>query len=188
MNKTLLGVKVALLAANGFSQDDMIAAQKALLAAGANVRIVSPENGLVNGWDGKGWGHHFAVDAQLSTALAADYSILVIPGGQRSIEKLNLTAHTKRFISSFIEADKPVVIMNNALHILILTDQIKGRTVSGPEDMSDLVMQAGGEWSKSFTSRNGALLTGAVDPESRDVFIDVMMDHCRSSVATTRAA
>ena len=152
MKKPLLGVKVAMLVANGFSQDDMVAAQKTLIEYGANVRVVSPENGLVNGWEGNIWGHHFAVDTPLATALAADYSVLVIPGGQRSLDKLNLTAHTKRFISSFMDASKPVIVMDDALHILMLTDNMRGRTVSGPEDMSDVVMQAGGAWSKKPVS------------------------------------
>ena len=69
MNKPLLGVKAAMLVANGFSQQDMVAAQKALIQAGANVRVISPESGLVNGWEGEAWGHHFAVDAPLSSAL-----------------------------------------------------------------------------------------------------------------------
>ena len=188
MNKSLLGVKVAMLVANGFTQNDMIAAQKALIAAGANVRIVSPENGLVNGWEGQGWGHHFAIDAPLGTALGADYAMLVIPGGQRSVEKLNLTAHTKRFISSFMEAEKPVAVMDNALHILLLTDNIKGREVSGPESMGDVVMQAGGLWGIEAICQDGALLTGTVDAENRDAFVSAMLEHFTASKEAAKAA
>lgn len=188
MNKTLYGVKVALLAANGFSQDDMIAAQKAMIAAGANMRIVSPENGLVNGWDGVTWGHHFAVDAPLGTALGADYSVLVIPGGQRSVEKLNLTAHTKRFISSFLDAGKPIIIMDNALHILMLTGQMKDRTVSGPAELHDVVLQAGGNWSDDEICRDGGLMTGAVTAENRAHFISEMIAHCGTYYEAVKAA
>ncbi len=121
--KTLLGNKVAILAANGFDEADMIAAQRALAAAGATVRLVSSDNGLVNGWDGKGWGHNFPVDAALNTALGVDYDGLVIIGGQRSYDKLKLTAHTKRFIGSFMTAQKPVVAMGDAAEVLIEADQ-----------------------------------------------------------------
>ena len=177
MKKPLLGVKVAILVANGFSEQDMTTAQKSLIESGANVRIVSPENGLVNSWDGQGWGHHFAVDAPLGTALAADYAVLVVPGGQRSIDKLNLTGHTKRFVSSFMSASKPVVIMDDALHLLMLTDTIKGRTVTGPQHMGDVVLQAGGVWETDGFHIDGNLSTGVVTDETRKAFVAQVLGH-----------
>ena len=101
MQKALMNKKAALLVANGFEQSDFIAAQKQLLELGASARIVSPEQGLVTGWNDSNWGHSFAVDRVINTALGADYDILVVPGGRKSHEKLGLTAHSKRFIESF---------------------------------------------------------------------------------------
>lgn len=188
MRRPLSGVKVAMLVANGFTQSDMIAAQKALLEAGANVRVVSSENGLVNGWEGESWGHHFAVDAPLGTALAADYAVLVVPGGQRSIEKLNLTAHTKRFVSSFMNASKPVIVMDNALSILILTDNVKERIVSGPATMQDVITQAGGVWSDDAVCIDGQLITGPIDKDSRAAFISAVMNQLVNDMAADQAA
>jgi hypothetical protein len=118
MSKPLLGMKVVILVANGFDEADMTATQRALMAAGANARIVSPELGLVNSWNGESWGHHFAIDTGLNAALGADYAMLVIPGGTRSIDKLKLTAHTKRFIGSFMAAQKPVAVWGGAMPIM----------------------------------------------------------------------
>lgn len=188
MKKSLLGVKTALLVANGFSEMNMTSAQKALLAVGANVRIVSPENGLVNGWDGQGWGHHFAVDAPLSAALAADYALMVIPGGQRSLDKLNLTAHTKRFISGFMNAGKPVAVMDDAIRLLILTDNMRGRTVSGPASLHDLILQAGGQWSDAPVCADGNLLTGEADSQRGPSYLAAMIDHFTSQSMTEQAA
>lgn len=140
--KPLLGNKIAILAASGFDETDMIAAQRALSAAGATVRLISPDNGLVNGWDGKGWGHNFPVDAALNTALGVDYEGLVIIGGQRSFDKLKLTAHTKRFIGSFFMAQKPIVAMGDAVNALMDAEQ-RGAdnilAVSGEEGREALV-------------------------------------------------
>lgn len=127
--KSLIGQKIAILAANGFDEADMIAAQRALVAAGATMRLVSSDNGLVNGWDGKGWGHNFPVDAALNTALGVDYDGLVIVGGQRSFDKLKMTAHTKRFIGSFMLAQKPVVAFGEAADVLMEEDQRDADTV-----------------------------------------------------------
>lgn len=118
MSKFLSGTKIAILAANGFNQNDFTQTQRALLTAGATLKVVSPDQGLVNGWEGASWGHHFAVDQVLSTALGADFDMLVVPGGERSINKLKTTAHTRRFISSFMAANKSIVMFNDAADLL----------------------------------------------------------------------
>ena len=114
MSRPLLGVKIAVLVANGFHENDLTAIQKPLIQAGANIRIISSEHGLVHSWNGDGWGHHYAIDANLGAALGSDYAMLVIPGGARSMEKLKLTAHTKRFIGNFLAASKPVAVCGEA--------------------------------------------------------------------------
>ncbi|MDB5491173.1 MAG: ThiJ/PfpI family protein [Micavibrio sp.] len=118
MSKFLTGTKIAILVANGFEQNDFTQSQRALLAAGATLKVISPDQGLVNGWEGSSWGHHFAVDQTLSTSLGADFDMLVIPGGERSLNKLKTTAHTKRLISSVMNANKPVVLFNDASSLL----------------------------------------------------------------------
>lgn len=118
MSKFLTGTKIAILAANGFEQHDFTQSQRALLAAGATVKVICPDQGLVNGWEGNSWGHHFAVDQTLSTALGADFDMLVVPGGERSLNKLKTTAHTKRFIGSVMNAGKPIVMYNDAATLL----------------------------------------------------------------------
>jgi protease I len=128
MSHTLSGKRVACLIANGFAQGEMVAFQKAMLECEANVRTVSSETGLVNGWDKTMWGHNFAVDVPLNKALSADYDMLVIPGGERSIDKLSLTEHTRRFISGFVNMGKPVVCMNEGVRALITSIDTKGCT------------------------------------------------------------
>lgn len=118
MSKFLTGTKIAILAANGFEQNDFTQSQRALLAAGATIKVICPDQGLVNGWEGSSWGHHFAVDQTLATALGADFDMLVVPGGERSLNKLKTTAHTKRFIGSVMNAGKPIVMFNDAAILL----------------------------------------------------------------------
>ena len=174
MSKSMLGVKVAVLAANGVTQDDLTAVQKALAAEGASLRLISTDQGLVNGWDGRGWGHNFAVDAQLNTALGVDYDCLIIPGGQRSVDKLKLTAHTKRFIGSFMAAHKPVAVMGDALQLMVYTEQLAGRTVGGPEGMKEAAERAGAIWSSDEIVHDHSLMSGDVE-QNRALFIEEMI-------------
>ncbi len=176
MNKMLSDMKIAILMANGFCEQDVTAVQRALIDSNAVVHIVSSDSGLVNGWDGKGWGHHFMVDQPLSTALGADYDMLVLPGGQRSMDKLMMTAHTKRFVSSFMDSEKPIAVMGDALNLLVMTDNIKGRTVNGPLTMIDMIVQAGAGWSDEAPCMDGNLMSGAMEEGKRESFIPAMIN------------
>lgn len=186
VTKVLSGSKIAILVANGCTEQDMTEAQRALIEAGATTKIISPDAGLVNGWAGDHWGHHYAVDAALATALSGDYDMLVVPGGQRSLDKLKLTAHTKRFINGFLVSDKPVVMYGDALHLLITSDNVRGRTVAGPENMKDVVTQAGGNWSDTTPVRDNMLITGAADEATRKALVTEMVDFFAEHVTMRR--
>ncbi len=141
MRNQLSGQKIAVLVANGFNETDMTQAQRALLDSGADIRIVSMDQGLVNSWKDGAWGLHFASDQVLSSALAADYDILIIPGGEKSMDKLKLTGHTRRFVGGFMNIGKPVVAFDEANDLLAFLECPEGcmMSMSGEYDMDDMV-------------------------------------------------
>ncbi|MCB9964200.1 MAG: DJ-1/PfpI family protein [Rhodospirillales bacterium] len=118
MHKPLQNQKVAILAASGVTETHMTEIQKNLMKTGAFARIISVDHALLNSWNGSGWGVNFAVDAALSTALGVDYDMLIIPGGTRSTEKLMRTAHTKRFLDSFMRLQKPICVVEDGAELL----------------------------------------------------------------------
>ena len=134
MEKVLSGKTVAILAANGFEEVDMTEPQRALLEAGCQIRLVSPEQGLVNGWHGEAWGHYFPIDQVLSSALAADFDALLVPGGSRGIAKLAQNAHTVRFLRGFADGSKPIALMGDAVSLLAVAERAAGRTVAAMSD------------------------------------------------------
>ena len=188
MSKSMIGVKIAVLAANGVDQHDLTAVQKAFTAKGAAVRLISPDQGLVNGWDGSNWGHNFAVDAQLNTALGVDYDALIIPGGQRSMDKLRLTAHTKRFVGSFMAAMKPVGVMGDALQIMAATEQLPGKKVAGPDMMKDTAVNAGAFWEDQTVCQDANLMTSQTGESARNALIENMAEALQASLDMNRQA
>lgn len=177
MHKPLVGTKIAVLVANGFEEKPFLAVQRNLLEMGASLKIISSNQGLVNGWDGASWGHNFAVDAPLNTALGVDYTGLIVPGGSRSIDKLKTTAHTRRFIGSFMASGKPVAVMGDALNLMMFTEQLDGRTVSGDSSMREMAVQAGANWNEENSMMvDGAMLTGSCDMGDMDAYMDMMKD------------
>ncbi len=188
MAKTLQSQKIAVLISNGFNEADFLSIQKAMIEQGASLRIVSTDSGLVNGWDGKGWGHNFAIDAQLNTALGIDYDAVIIPGGQRSLDKLKLTAHSRRFIGSFIAAMKPVICMGEAVQLLAHTDHPNGKTVSGPESKKGMAETAGATWSEDAMSMDGLVLTGDTEGEKLAAYVAAAVEMIVQNVSTMKQA
>ncbi|MEA1649905.1 DJ-1/PfpI family protein [Nitrospirillum sp. BR 11164] len=145
-DQPLAGKAVAILIANGFEEVEMTEAQRALLRAGAAPKIISPEQGLVNGWHGTSWGHYFPTDKQIGEVLAADFDLLVLPGGERSVAKLAANPHTRRIIGSFMDAGKGVAAINHGVQLLAVAQRLKGRTVTGNEAIRETVEAAGATW------------------------------------------
>lgn len=145
MDQTLAGKTIAFMVASGFEETEFTEAQRALLKAGAMLRVLSTDLGLVNGWHGKGWGHYFPVDKAISEALGADYDMLVLPGGERSIAKLSQSAHTRRIVGHFLDAGKPVAAMGHGIQLLAVPGKMRGLKVAAPESLHEAVTAAGGQ-------------------------------------------
>ncbi len=186
MEKPLAGKTVALLVANGFEELEMTEPQRALLAAGAALKIISPEQGLVNGWHGRGWGHYFPVDVPVAEALAADFDALVVPGGPRSIEKLAGSAHSKRLTRGFVDGGKPIVLQGHAVTLLTLAERAAGRSVAAADDISEAMQTAGATTSADAVVVDGPMLTtrGEEDnPLDRDALVQHIVDNLESAAA-----
>ncbi len=171
------GQKVAILVANGFIESEFIQMQKTMRELNVDMKIVSANQGLVNGWDGQGWGHNYAVDAQINTALGADYDVLVIPGGTRSHDKLKMTAHTKRFIGSMMMAQKPVMAIGDSVNLLSETEQLDGRTVTGPDELRQMATSNAAIWNEESVTIDDNLLTGVWSDDYATAMQDMIKDH-----------
>ncbi|HRK97787.1 MAG TPA: DJ-1/PfpI family protein [Alphaproteobacteria bacterium] len=167
MHKPLAGMSAAILVANGFNEIEMTTFQRAILEAGGTPHIVSVENSLVNGWRGSNWGLNHPVDKPLSNALAADYDILVIAGGERSHEKLKTTAHSKRFIGGFMAAYKPVMAVSDAVKLMADLELLQGITVSGPENVKEAATFGGAVWSEDSPVMHHNLFSGNFTEENK---------------------
>lgn len=170
MDVSLTGCKIAILVSNGFTEQDVTESQRAFRNAGADLRIISADQGLISGWNGQSWGHSFAIDSHLGTALGADYTALIVAGGERSLRKLKQTAHTRRFVGSFMDAGKPVIVMNDALDILVFSERICNRKVIGSESVKDEAVKAGAVWEDENICIDGNLMTAVYNEDSRDDF------------------
>ena len=116
------GKTIAIMVASGFDETAFIAIQRAMMAAGGKLKVVSREAGLTNAWNGTGWGMSYPADATLSTTLAIDFDALIVPSGSRHIESLKIEAHAKRVLRAFLREDMPVLLQGEAISLIELIE------------------------------------------------------------------
>jgi protease I len=136
---SLTGKTIAMMVASGFDEAGFIAIQRAMMTAGAKLKIVSREAGLTNAWNGAGWGMSYPADATLSTALAIDYDALIVPAGKRHVEVLKTEAHAKRVLGAFLRADAPVLLQGEAVQLLQLIDGADARPHASDGDNAPVI-------------------------------------------------
>lgn len=163
MTATLTGKSIAILAANGFDENQMTEIQRALTTAKAKFKTVAPENGVVNGWQKDHWGHYFPIDVNISEALGSDFDILVIPGGERAMAKLKPNLHTRRIVNHFLEAGKPIAAIGAGVGMLALSGKIAGVCVAAPADTHAELTAAGAVISIDPQEVSGSVLTSNGD-------------------------
>lgn len=143
MNKPLAGKKIAILAASGFNENEFTEPHRQLTLAGAEVKIISAGQGLVNGWGEKGWGHYYPVDFAIAETIGADYDMLFVPGGDRSISKLETNPHCRRIISTFIDGRRPLVICGEAIKLLAQCENLTGYRMAVSPEFKQLATEKG---------------------------------------------
>ena len=158
----IAGKQIAILVANGFEEVHFTEIQRRFASTGAQVTVISPENGLVNGWHENSWGHYFPIDKQLGDVLAADYSALIIPGGKRSVDKLAANPHGRRIVTGFIDAEKPMVVFGEAAGLMASFERASGRMLSAEGATAEMLKEAGATVSEEATTMSGSMLSTTV--------------------------
>ncbi len=141
LENALNGKSVAILVANGFEESHMTSLHKALVLTGADVKIVSPEKGVVNSWHGNGWGHFFPANAHLATSMSHHFDAVIIPGGSRHVNRLISDPQTARFMRGFMEDNKPVALIEDAPKVLAEAGLLEGRSVVSSEEINEILQE-----------------------------------------------
>ncbi len=159
MDKKLDGVKVAILATDGFEQSELFEPKKALEEAGAEVSIVSLKSGEIKGWNNTDWGNSIEVDLTVAEANAEDFDALQLPGGVMNPDKLRMDEKAVAFIKAFFDAGKPVGAICHAPWTLIEADVVNGRKVTSWASLRTDLENAGAEWVDEEVVVDNGLIT-----------------------------
>jgi protease I len=156
---TLDGLRVAILATEGFEQAELFEPRKALDEAGAKTSVVSPQQGEVQGWKHFDKGDKVRVDVKLDDADADDFDALMLPGGVANPDQLRIIPKAVEFVQKFFEAGKPVAAICHAPWMLIEADAVKGRTVTSWPSLRTDLLNAGASWVDQEVVTDSGLVT-----------------------------
>jgi protease I len=143
---TLNGLRVAILAADGFEQSELIEPRKALDEAGAETTVISPKQGSIRGWNHKEWGGEVGVDESLKGADPKDYDALLLPGGVMNPDSLRMDPGAVAFVKAFFDAGKPVAAICHGPWMVVESGAAKGHRMTSWPSLKTDIRNAGGNW------------------------------------------
>lgn len=175
MAAELRGKRIAILATDGFEQSELTEPLRALVAAGAEVDVIAPKSGRIQGMEHREKGEMVDVNRTLEQADAADYAALVLPGGVANPDALRVNSRAVQFVRAFFDQEKPVAAICHAPWTLIEAGAVKGRTVtSWPSLKSDLA-NAGAQWVDREVVVDNGLVTSR-KPDDLPAFCRIMIE------------
>lgn len=180
-NLKLDGIKVAILATDGFEQSELFEPKKALEEAGAQVSVVSLKSGEIKGWNHTDWGNTIEVDLTVDEANADDFDALQLPGGVMNPDKLRMDENAVNFIKSFFDAGKPVAAICHAPWTLIEAGVVKGKTVTSWASVRTDLENAGAKWVDQEVVTDNGLVTSR-KPDDIPAFNEKMIEEFAEGV------
>jgi protease I len=159
MAQRLQGLRVAILATDGFEQSELTEPRRALDEAGADTAIVSLKSGTIKGWSHKDWGQAVSVDQTLDRADAQNYDALVLPGGVMNPDSLRMQPTAVAFVKAFFDAGKPVGAICHGPWTVVESGAARGHTMTSWPSLRTDIENAGGDWVDEEVVVDGNLVT-----------------------------
>jgi protease I len=147
--QTLKGIRVAILAMDGFEEAELTEPMTALKEAGAHVEVISKTHGRIQGFKHHDKAGSVPVDRTFDEAQTGDYDALLLPGGAFNADTARMEPKVREFIRCFDEAAQPIAAICHAPWELISAGVVRGRKLTSFSTIQDDVRNAGGDWSDS---------------------------------------
>jgi protease I len=146
MAQSLSGKKIAILATDGFEQSELQEPLKALRNEGAQVDIVAPHGGEIQGMQHRDKGEKVKVDRTLDEARPDDYNAIVLPGGVANPDQLRTIGKAVAFARHFFDAKKPIAVICHGPWTLVEAGVVKGVEMTSWPSLKTDLKNAGANW------------------------------------------
>lgn len=175
MPAKLADKRIAVLATDGFEESEFTKPIERLKQEGAQVDVVSLKTGEIKAWAGKDWGDKYKVDTTVEEAEVEDYDALVLPGGVMNPDTLRTDEGAVKFVTDFLDANKPVAAICHGPWLLVETGKLKGKTVTSYQSIQTDLKNAGANWIDKEIVVDGKLITSR-KPDDLPVFCDGIVE------------
>ena len=183
----LNGRRVAFLATDGVEQDEFAKPWDAVKHAGGCPELVSIKEGDISSETQGKPGQSFHVNHLVTDVSASDYDALVLPGGVKNPDTLRTNRDAVRFVSTFLEQDKPVAAICHGPWLLVEANAVRGRTVTSWPSLQTDIRNAGATWVDEQVVVDQGLVTSR-KPDDIPAFNDKMIEEFAEGVHARQRA
>jgi protease I len=145
-NKTLEGIRVAILATDGVEETELREPRSALDKAGAKTTLFAPKAGRIQGMKHDEKTDGFDVDETLDHADPEQFDAVLLPGGALNADTIRIHPRAQQFVRDFDRNNKPIAVICHAPWLLVSADLVRGRTITSYHTIQDDIRNAGGKW------------------------------------------
>ena len=165
----LLGKRIAFLATDMVEQVELTEPWKAVEEAGGRPKLLSLEDGEIQGFNHYDKADTFEVDSTVEEASTHEYDALVLPGGVGNPDTLRTDEKAVAFVREFVESGKPVAVICHGPWTLLEADVVRGRTLTSWPSVKTDIKNAGGNWVDEEVVQDGNL-TSSRKPDDLPAF------------------
>lgn len=170
----IANLKIAVLATDGFEQVELTEPVKALKAAAAQVSVIAPKSGQIQGMNHHEKGDKVTVDHDLASVSPDQFDALVLPGGVTNPDELRINPQAVAFVKHFVQTNKPIAAICHGPWTLIEADGVRGRHMTSWPSLRTDLMNAGAAWDDRSVIVDGSLVTSRKP--------DDLPDFCREMI------
>jgi protease I len=198
MAKELDGIRVAILATDGFELSELTEPKRALEEAGADVDVLAPGKSSPSrkGSDCpddeiQGFKHHsrtgrVRVDKEIADADPGDYDAVHLPGGVINADALRIDKDAQRFVQAFA-TEKPLGVICHGPWLLVSAGLMNGRKLTSWPTLEDDIRNAGADWEDREAIRDKNWVSSR-KPDDLPIFNRMLIEVIREWAARTEAA
>ncbi len=179
----LQGLRIAILCTDGVEQSELESPREALLKAGAEVEIVSPNSDRLQAWKHFDKADFFDVDTNLAHARVDDYDALVLPGGVANPDQLRADEDAVSFVKGFVENKKPIAAICHGPWTLIEAGAVNGEEITSWPSLKTDLTNAGARWKDASVVSSNLLVTSR-KPDDLPDFNEAMITLFGNQVET----
>ncbi len=170
MADELKGKTIAVLAADGVEEVELVQPRSAIEDAGGTAELVSLEEGEIQAMNSDiNPSSTYTVDKLVADVSVDDYDGLILPGGTVNPDNLRADEDAVAFVKTFVESGKPVAAICHGPWTLVEAGVVDGRTLTSYPSIRTDIRNAGGNVVDEEVAVDGNLITSR-NPDDLDAF------------------